>query len=84
MNENFMDTLLNVRFHFRTFDTTQSNLVQSLPLFFINQERLKDSVVQDTINQFNKLPLVKYANTKEKRQVVIENENILYFIYDMY
>lgn len=84
MNENFMDTLLNVRFHFRTFDTTQSNLVKSLPLFFINQESIKDSVVQGAINQFNKLPLVKYANTKEKRQVLIENENILYLLYDLY
>lgn len=84
LKESFLDTFLNVRFHFRLLEESKENVFKALTKSFIENSVVKDQFIKQSIEEFSKNPIVKYADTKDKRIKMMNNYNLVYKLYECY
>lgn len=84
LKHDFLDTFLNVRFHYRNFNNSKSNLFEVLENSFINFTHTNDSIIDNSIQNFMNNPIVKYAKNENQRKIILENKDIKQYLYLSY
>ncbi|SNV58359.1 CDP-glycerol glycerophosphotransferase family protein [Staphylococcus simiae] len=76
LKEDFIDTFLKVRFHFRSFRKSKSNLFDILEATYIDDNLSKDTLIQESIELFKRNPIAKYAKHRYQRQHLMKNKEL--------
>lgn len=74
LNEEFLDTFLQVRFHYRSHQSVKSDLFETLYASFIDEETSDDMFIRDAISLFEKNPIIKYAKNANQKRILLENK----------
>lgn len=76
LNENFIDTFYKVRFHFRGFQNSKSDLFDVLSSTFVDESFSNDALIQKSITDFKENPVVKYATSKDQKVLLLQNTEL--------
>lgn len=76
LKEEFLETFFKVRFHFRNFENSRSNLFETLNDTFIEPCTSNDPLIHKAIQRFITNPVVKYAKNSEQRKLLLQNNEI--------
>lgn len=76
LKQEFLDDFLNVRFHFRNFQNSKSNLFETLNDTFIDRNNSNDPFIHQAITNFKNNPVMKYVETEEQRTLLLQNYKI--------
>lgn len=76
LKEDFIDTFLKVRFHFRNFENSKSDLFKILDETFVDESASSDELIQKAINLFKENPVVKYAKSEGQKKILIQNNEL--------
>lgn len=76
LKEDFLETFLKVRFHFRTFQKSKTNVYDTLNQTFIDPSTTNDTLIHAAIQKFSENPVVKYAKTEKQRKLLLQNKDL--------
>lgn len=84
LKDDFLETFLNVRFHYRNFNNSKSSLFETLEDTFIDPSNSNDPIIHKAIQRFSNNPIVKYATKENQRKYILENKEIKENLYLSY
>lgn len=76
LKEDFIDTFLKVRFHFRSFENSKSDLFKILDETFVDESASSDELIQKAITLFKENPVVKYAKSEDQKKILLQNNEL--------
>ncbi|TER94899.1 glycosyltransferase, partial [Staphylococcus epidermidis] len=76
LKEEFINTFLKVRFHFRSFKNSKSDLFEILDETYIDESNSSDELIQEAITLFKENPVVKYAKSEDQKKILLQNDEL--------